>query len=66
MVVVKLDNFNEQSLNKEFQYVFKSLTYLAWPTSDADDADFWHKLKLTLIKKSSAYTNVSLDIATPE
>ena len=64
--MVKLDNFNEKHLNKEFQYVFKSLTYLAWPTSDAEDSDFWHKLKLTLIKKSSSYTNVSLEDVTLE
>jgi hypothetical protein len=56
--VIKLDDFDETILSKEMQYLLKSITYLPWPKSESDETEFWQKLKVTLAKKSSSYTNI--------
>ena len=56
--MIKLDDFDENLLTKEMQYLMKSITYIPWPKVESDEAEFWQKLKVTLAKKSSSYTNI--------
>ena len=58
--MVKLDDFDAAKLNKEMSYILRSLTYIHWPKSQNEENSFWQKLKLTLMKKSSSYTNMAL------
>ena len=60
MVVVKLDDFEDSKLNKELKYLTSSLTYMTWPKAEYEEDSFWQKLKVTLMKKSSSYANVSM------
>ena len=60
MIVVKLDDFDEKKLNKELSYILESITYIPWPKTDAGETDFWHKLKVSLWKKSSSFSNIPL------
>ena len=58
---MKLDDINENRLNKELKYILQSLTYMTWPAASGDENTFWKKLKLTLMKRSSSYSNVLLN-----
>ena len=60
LVVIKLDDFNENILTKEMQYLMKTITYLPWPKMDSEESEFWQKLKVTLAKKSTSYTNIAV------
>ena len=62
LIVVRLDDFQESRLNKELQYILKTLTYLSWPKNESEENTFWQKLKLTLMKKSSSYTNSNMSL----
>ena len=56
--MIKLDDFDENLLTKEIQYLLKSITYIPWPKVESEETEFWQKLKVTLAKKSSSYTNI--------
>ena len=56
--MIKLDDFDESLLTREMQYLLKTITYLPWPKLDTEEAEFWQKLKVTLAKKSTSYTNI--------
>ena len=59
-MVVKLDDFEDSKLNKELKYLTSSLTYMTWPKAEHEEGSFWHKLKVTLMKKSASFANVSM------
>ena len=56
--MIKLDDSDENLLTKEIQYLLKSITYIPWPKVESEETEFWQKLKVTLAKKSSSYTNI--------
>ena len=58
LVVIKLDDFDNSILTKEMQFLMKTMTYLPWPRVESEESEFWQKLKVTLAKKSSSYTNI--------
>ena len=59
-MVIKLDDFEDSKLNKELKYLTSSLTYMTWPNTEYEEDSFWQKLKVTLMKKSASYANVSM------
>ena len=58
LVVIKLDDFDGSILTKEMQFLMKTMTYLPWPRVESEESEFWQKLKVTLAKKTSSYTNI--------
>ena len=53
-----MDDFDESILTKEMRFLMNTITYLPWPKVESEETEFWQKLKVTLTRKSTSYTNI--------
>ena len=60
LIVIKLTDLEESKIPKELSYLLETITYLAWPKTEAGETEFWQKLKVALWKKSDSYSNIPL------
>ena len=60
LIVIKLTDLDESKMPKELSYLLETITYLAWPKTEAAETEFWQKLKVALWKKSCSYSNIPL------